>query len=214
MNLEKRQRREDAGRADETTQAELSELFAAITRGGADAENAVAKLYDAYARPLLRFQRSRGFTLEEAEDIVQDGFLKLFLAGEKLLNVEAPRAYLYQTMLHAGHDLLRRKQRSAKEQTVEPDVLIETAEATSMPDNDGFDGFEDCLEAAFARFEADSPDRATAVLLGIEGFSGQEIADVLERTYKAAREFLSQSRKRFRLLVDEMCGEYRPAEGS
>ncbi len=181
-------------------------LFAGLAAGGAQAERALASLYDEYARRLLGLLRSKGFTMEEAEDIVQEAFLKLYRAGKSLADVETPRAYLYRTVLNCSTDFLRRKKKAEPEMGVEPGELDAVADSPSEDE-----GFMDCLQGALGRFEAESPDRALAIRLAvIEGMTGQELADAIGRSYGAAREFLSQTRKRFQALLKELCADYIP----
>ena len=117
MSLRNPAKREETGHTGETPNTELVALFRAIAGGGADAENAMAALHGAYARRLLGFVRSLGFSLEEAEDIVQESFLKIYRAGARLRDVESPRAYLYQTLRNCAADLLRRKRKAEMELT-------------------------------------------------------------------------------------------------
>ncbi len=212
MNLKSRAM---AGQAGGPSDTELVDVFRAIAGGGVDAENALAALHDAYARRLLGFVRSRGFTLEEAEDVVQESFLRMYRAGARLRDVESPRAYLYRTVQNCASDLLRQKRKAEKELAVEPDALVGLSEAKASREEDRYDGLGDCLDAAFTRFETEAPDRAFVIRLAVvEELNGREVAAALNRSYGAAREFLSQSRIRFRRLVSELCGEYLHAEGS
>ncbi len=187
---------------------DLPALFTRIAAGGKDASFALKDLYDAYARRLLGLMRSKGFSLEEAEEIVQESFLKLYQAGSSLESVDSPKAYLYRIVHNASTDYLRRKKRSSAEIGTEPAELAEAVDA-NVPDSGSYDGFVDCFEAAFGSFEEDAPDRAYVVRLAIiEGMSGQELADAIGRSYGAAREFLSQTRKKFQQLLESMCGDY------
>ena len=184
-------------------------LFEALAVGGSRAETALRKLYDHYARRLLGLLRGKGFTLEEAEEIVQETFLKLYQAGEKLRDVSAPKAYLYRTAINCSADLLRRKQKSSAEIGVEPAALASAADDTVGAASQRYDGFMDCFESAYDQFESEAPDRALAIRLAvIEGMDGRELAEAIGRSYGAAREFLSQTRKRFQAMLESLCGDY------
>ncbi len=192
-------------------------MFRAISRGGVGAEKGVTEIYDTYARRLLGFVRTMGFTLDEAEDVVQESFLKIYRAGAKLRGVKYPRAYLYKTIRNSATNLLRQKKKVEDELVVDSNTLVTVAEktattaTTATTHDDQHLGFDDCLGKAFAKYESDDPDRAFVVRLAVvEGLDGHEIAAAIGRSYGAAREFLSQSRKRFRELVTRMCGDYLP----
>ena len=121
--------------------ADIDDLshFAALAAGGTRAERALTALYEEYARRLLGLLRSKGFQLEEAEEIVQEAFLKLYQVGCALSEVESPKAYLYRTVLNCSTDFLRRKKKAAPEMGVEPAELDAVADSAS--DSDGFIDF-------------------------------------------------------------------------
>jgi RNA polymerase sigma-70 factor, ECF subfamily len=195
--------------------AEDRALFKALADGGPRSEKALKDLYDKYARRLLGLLRSKGYALQEAEDIVQDSFLKIYRTGTRLEEVDSPKAYLYRIVINCATDFLRRKAKAAPEVGVDPMELAAVADNATDIVGESFDGFMDCFEAAFDRFEADAPDRAIVVRLAIiEGMNGQELADAIGRSYGAAREFLSQTRKKFQQVLETMCGDYMPAEAA
>ncbi len=179
--------------------------FRALAAGGAGAERALTTLYDSYARRLLGLLRSKGFAMDEAEEIVQEAFLKLYQVRQNLDAVESPRAYLYRIVINCSTDFLRRKKKA------DPEIGVEPAELDAHAGAEGDDGFIDCLEGALHQFESDAPERALAIRLAvIEGMTGKELAEALGRSYGAAREFLSQTRKRFQSLLEEVCSDYLP----
>lgn len=199
--------------ADPSTQDR--ELFGALAAGGKRAEQALKRLYDTYARRLLGLLRSKGYTMDEAEEIVQESFLKLFQSSAKLAEVDLPKAYLYRVVMNCATDYLRTKRKADPEIGVDPEELAQASDASSDTSDSQYDGFMDCFEAAFSQFEAAAPDRAVVIRLAvIEGMSGHELAEAIGRSYGAAREFLSQTRKRFQDLLTDKCGDYLPAAAS
>ncbi len=66
----------------------------------------------------------------------------------------------------------------------------------------------DCVKISFQRFAEDHPQRAVALeLAAIEGWSIKELANYLERSEGATREYLRQCRKALRPYI-EHCTDY------
>lgn len=186
-------------------------LFEALASGGSAAEAALRQIYDRYAKRLFGLLRSKGFVAEEAEEILQEAFLKLFRNADRADSIEAPKAYIYRTVINCGNDLLRKKQRAADETNVDEKTLESYLHNEGASADDANDGFVDCLAAAYARFERQSPERGLVIRLAvIEGMSGKEVAATIGRSHGAMREFLSQTRKKFQELLVELCGDYVP----
>jgi RNA polymerase sigma factor (sigma-70 family) len=182
--------------------ARLQALFGTLRSGGRDAPQALGTIHDICKRRLYASLRARGFTRDEANDIMQTAFLKLVERTETLEDIQNPLAFLYRVVSNCANDYLRSKQRRGST------TDIEEADEDEAPTSDGFD---DCLERAFAELEKAAPDRGLAVRLAAEGFSGPDIAEALGRTYGAARELLSQARKQFETILFSLCSDYVPA---
>lgn len=66
---------------------------------------------------------------------------------------------------------------------------------------------KDCIELALNKLKAISPERVVAIQLHLEGQSTTEISNILARTEKATRQFLTESRKALRKFA-EPCKEW------
>jgi len=77
----------------------------------------------ARARGVLR---RRGQTEHEAEDLVQEAWLRLF-RYEESQPVEQPEAFLMRTALNLSHDAYRTRVSHGEHVVLEEDVLIDTA---------------------------------------------------------------------------------------
>ena len=64
-------------------------VVAAGTAPSADADSALANLYEAYWYPLYAFLRARGYGVEEAQDLVQAFFLHVL--EKRALTAARPR---------------------------------------------------------------------------------------------------------------------------
>lgn len=70
-------------------------------------------LVDAYADRLVRYAFCRVGNLQDAEDVVQDVFVRTFRAPPKSADDFRVGPYLYRSVANAATDLLRKRKRSA-----------------------------------------------------------------------------------------------------
>lgn len=71
------------------------------------------------------------------------------------------------------------------------------------------DSIDECVSEGLARFRKTAPDRAHALELQMDGSSIEEIAAVIGRTPGAAKEYLSQSRKKLGPFIAHCVGLLR-----
>src|ERR1700753_1616811 len=71
-------------------------------------EQAFSELYFRYAAELIRYAGARLFRLEDARDIVQDVFIKLWKEKENLKDTESIAPYLYTLTRHQVIDHIRK----------------------------------------------------------------------------------------------------------
>lgn len=92
----------------------------------------LAEWYDAWSEELFRFAFYRLSSREDAEDVVQEAFLRV--AKNDPSQLKEPRAYLYRAIQNGCNDYLRRRrptfeidQRLTKEPEVEEREALEEA---------------------------------------------------------------------------------------
>jgi RNA polymerase sigma-70 factor (ECF subfamily) len=122
---------------------------------------------------------------EEAEDVVQDVFVKLFHAAPKL-RVDYPLAWLRRVTANLCIDRIRRRGRS--ELQLIPDLPLPAARESRGA---GFD-----LQRAVRTL----PDRARQIFLlhDVEGFKHREIAEMLEISEGTSKSQLFRARQMLR----------------
>jgi RNA polymerase sigma-70 factor (ECF subfamily) len=76
------------------------------------AERAVARLYEQYHQPILRYLERLCGSHELAEDLAQETFLKALRHWEQLVAVEGAAAWLFRIARHMAFDEHRRRRRS------------------------------------------------------------------------------------------------------
>ena len=105
--------------ADAEQQSIERQLVQRASEGDSDA---LAKLYDAYAPALHRVLLAILSSPEDAEDALQETFVKL-LDG-RMRHARDARAYLFSSARHIALDILRRRKREVQstEETAEPTI--------------------------------------------------------------------------------------------
>ncbi len=134
--------------------------------------------------------------LEDAKDISQEVFLKLY---RNLAKVEAPGAlpaWLYRVTVNACHDLRRRHPASAP---------VELAEAVAAIGNDPQEGAAETerrrvLELSLRLLS--EKERAALVLRDLEGLSTEEVAHVLGSSAATVRSQVSKARAKVHDFVE------------
>ena len=74
-------------------------------------EAALEQLYDEYAHALFRYALSLLGSAEDAEDAVQDVFIRIARERRRLDGVRNPKAYLFAAARNAAYSILRSKRR-------------------------------------------------------------------------------------------------------
>ena len=154
-----------------------------------------AALVRLHQRRAYAVARSIVLSHEDAEDAVQDGFLRAHQALDRFDPSQAFGAWLNRIVANAALDLARRRKvRSAEE-------LSDTL-ATPFRDPAEGDELRVRLEAALARLS----DRARAVIVlhDIEGFTHAEIGEMLGIPGGTARSDLHHARQKLRVLLGNL----------
>jgi RNA polymerase sigma-70 factor (ECF subfamily) len=145
---------------------------------------------------------------EDVEDIAQQVFVKAYFSLKRFDQRAAFSTWLYKITVNECWDLLRKKK--VRPLVYEADLSEEQARQVSTAGEKGNAG-PDISERIEARERVenlleglDERDRLMLILKEVEGFSIEEIADVLElngntvkvRLFRARRRIVSQARKR------------------
>jgi RNA polymerase sigma-70 factor (ECF subfamily) len=162
--------------------------------------DAYARLYDFYVERIFRFIRFKVRSVEEAEDICSEVFLKTWQyirsAGKRVDNVNA---LLYRMARNAVIDAYRKKQRQ--------DVQLSDAERFSeiMAERTLEEEVDRKIEVKNIENYLDrlkDEYREAIILRYIEDFSIGEIAEILQKTKSNVRVILHRAVERLRKLMD------------
>lgn len=142
---------------------------------------------------LFRFARRLVKNTQEAEDIVQDAFVKLWSNRQKLGEYRSIEAFAMVVIKNICLDQLRaRKRKSTVDATEQNEPSENLTPHTELEVSDSFRYVKSIID--------DLPDQQKMVvhLRDIEGYEFDEIANMLDMNQNAVRVNLSRARKKIR----------------
>ena len=133
--------------------------------------------------------------LEDAQDVSQEVFLKLYRNLRKLESEEHIRAWLYRVTVNVCHDLHRKRR---------PTAPVEEADAVAASDPPrDLNAAEDRRSALMLSLRRLSEkERAAVVLRDLEGLSTEEVARALGSSEATVRSQISQARAKMREFLE------------
>jgi RNA polymerase sigma-70 factor (ECF subfamily) len=150
------------------------------------AAEAAALLYEHHSDRILAFCVRRLRSREEAEDALQQTFLKAFAAMRGGFRPSVERAWLYRIAENVCADRLRAHGRRVRHETKDADALLEVLPAR---DAQPIEGLDQALAAL-------TPQQRQALLLREwQGLSYDEIASELRLSHSAVETLLFRARR-------------------
>ena len=151
--------------------------------------------WSAHEAELRGYLRHRLGDAQDADELLQEVFLKALRQGGRFCAVENARAWLFQVTRNALTDRLR----SSREQIPLPeDVPAQGAEAGPQ-----VDGQSRCLPRVLA--ELSESDRVALTLCDLDGQPQQVLAERLGLSLPGAKSRLQRARARLRQRLVEAC---------
>lgn len=156
-------------------------------------EELVTTHYDTLLRIAIQHTGSR----TEAEDIVQDTFLKLLETGRRFADHEHAKAFLIRSAVNRCFDYLKSARRTRQI------ALTDAEEHALPPDSGGFRG-ELTLAVLEAMQQLRPEYRNVIYLYYYEEYSIKEIAAILRKSSNTVSSWLTRAKKQMReVLQDE-----------
>ena len=179
---------------------------------GAAGEDGERLVYCKYRRRVQRFFERRGVAPEEALDLTQDTFLRVFRGEARLDNREQLEAWLFKIARHVWFNVLRSKAALKRSATV---VSLDQAQPSGEP-SEVADAERDVLAAVISREQLAVLRNALASLpeqmrqcvrfrLQDDLMYG-EIAAVMGISIETVKSHLHQAKKRLRHLLEAHFG--------
>lgn len=147
-------------------------------------EGAYTALYQRWKGPVYRFLVRRTGAISEAEEALQETWLRVYRSAGRFDPDREFRHWLFAIAANAGRDARRRER-----------AIFHLEPQVTEPNDIG-----DRVLGALAEL---APDDRKVLLLAVEGFNAKEIAEMLGLGHGAVRMRLSRARERARELVKE-----------
>ncbi len=141
------------------------------------------------------FLKNRAGSADEADDLLQEVFLKALRQGKDFCSIENARAWLFQV----ARNLLVDRLRLAKDQVPLPDDL----HAEVPQETDPVDLLSHCLPRVLS--ELSREDREAIMLCDIQGMTQKALAEHLGLSLPAAKSRVQRARLRLRAHLAEAC---------
>lgn len=224
-----------------TTDSNMEDLQSLnlIRQGGKLRDQGVTELYRKYAKHLGDFLIAQSglkvghgslnkLNKNEAEEIVQDAFIKVLINCEHFKGDSTFKTWLFSIALNCMNDYFRQiiarpatnldddgwdSLSRERQSDPRPDLYAGVGlnpDTQTLGTVQGYETLEDCVKRGFAEFARNFSERAYVLSLVMEGFDTAHIAAAIQRTPGATREFISQSRKRIEEFLLP-CKEYLSA---
>lgn len=150
-------------------------------------DETISRVISEYSPMLLRLACTRLDSTADAEDAVQEAFLKLLTAGPVFRDAEHEKAWLIRTTLHRASDIRRAAERR--------NVPLEEAAQAAVPEAD----------TSLLMAVRTLPEKYSAVihLYYYEGYSIKEIAKMLGLPATTVGTRLARGRERLRQMLKE-----------
>ena len=185
---------------------------AAAARAKAGDADAFRVLVERHSRPLFRLAFRMTGNEQDAEDIVQDTFLRAYRRIEKFDERASFGTWLYRITVNCSLDLVRaRKRRSEQSGSANPEVddLIQSLPSTgATPDRMAMSG-EARQRIAEAMEELSASERTAFVLRHFEGMCIDEVSRVLGCRPGAARHCVFRAVQKLRRALEPLVSTAR-----
>ena len=169
------------------------EQMQAIARGDYMSYN---QLFRCYYQPLCQYVYTLLADKDDAEDVVQELFLKLWKDRGKIVITESTPSYLYRMAKNMSLNFKRSKI-NMESLNENPDLVSLTYEENSLETDEFRIALIDCMNRL--------PKRSKEVLMAsrVQGLKQQEIADTFSISVKTIKNMLWISLRKLKECLDE-----------
>jgi RNA polymerase sigma-70 factor (ECF subfamily) len=169
--------------------------IALIRKGGKSLEKGITNLFGRYYSKFFHYFRRTGCCDESAEDLVQEVFVKIIRKIDSFRGDCPVGAWLWTVARRTGYD----KPCSGREIATDDNELELIIGASEDCDSGEL---TDCVRKGFDHFATENNERAQVLtLVAFNGWGVVEVAQFIERTPGATREYISQCRKKLQPYI-------------
>lgn len=155
------------------------------------------EVYEQYAPAMMALCKRYVADNDDARDVLQDGFLRIFTEIDQYSGKGAFGAWIRKVFVNASLDFLRKKNR-LKQKEVHWDYMGENPERESPVGDITADDLMQCI--------SELPDTYRAVfnLFAIEGYRHQEVAAMLNIPASSSRSYFFRARQLLQKKVTDL----------
>jgi RNA polymerase sigma factor (sigma-70 family) len=168
----------------------------------------LASLYSEYRSSLVSQARRMLRSDSEANEVVQEAFIKFILAAPELDTKERALAYLRATINNLSLNVIRARGSRPNLVAIDSDTsaerLAELAIENYIPADESISAAEDAAIIKLALTKLSPAERAALVMWEMEGRSTSEIASELGIKESAVRHTVSRARASLRRVLSEL----------
>lgn len=167
-------------------------------------------LWHHFRQQLHRFLAARLPSEADADDVLQDVFLRLQEGAAALASVDDVRAWLYRIARHAVADFYRARERRALEAATPPGDLPAPTDEPAADTLSPYAGPHDVHEEVLSWLrpmidELPEHDRVPLRMADLEGRTQQEVAEALGLSLSGAKSRVQRARARLGELLQQCC---------
>ncbi len=156
--------------------------------------NCITTAWAQHQAELRNWARKRLDSQAEADDFLQDLFLKMLRQGERFCSVDNARAWLFEVARNALADRLRQ----ARDMVELPEDLEASVEEPAT-----VDALTACLPRVLSELSAE--DREAITLCDLQGMPQAEFAELKGLGVSAAKSRVQRARQRLREQMTQAC---------
>ncbi|MBP8168592.1 MAG: hypothetical protein KAX99_02910 [Azonexus sp.] len=195
------------------------EMITAIKSGGRQQELALQALYRKAAEFRRHFQY-KGLSIQVTDDLIQETIVKIFrsassYSGGSGFGDSSANAWMWTIAKNVMNDHLRGKK--TDEVSIDDEELgeasrsaLEVELANKNPHKAAGQTAQDCVTKGLEEFAAAHPDRHRALEMQLDGEDIASIGRRIGRTAAAAKEFLSQCKKKLAPFIEHCTALLQP----
>ena len=195
------------------------EMITAIKSGGRQQELALQALYRKAAEFRRHFQY-KGLSIQVTDDLIQETIVKIFrsassYSGGSGFGDSSANAWMWTIAKNVMNDHLRGKK--TDEVSIDDEELGEASRsalvvelANKNPHKAAGQTAQDCVTKGLEEFAAAHPDRHRALEMQLDGEDIASIGRRIGRTAAAAKEFLSQCKKKLAPFIEHCTALLQP----
>lgn len=180
----------------------------ARVRGGD--QDAFRVLVERHSRAVFRVAYRLTGHEQDAEDVVQDTFLRAYRQIGQFESRSSFATWLYRIAFNCAHDLLRTRPRAGTRKSLDDDdegARLEIADTSPAADPaKQLDRRRDESRLRAAMAELTSQERAAFVMRHFEGLSIEEIGSALDLRTSATKHSIFRAVRKLRLALEPVTG--------